>query len=404
MNTIVFRLLAVALAFGLTGGVAHASWSPQDLTAAAGVGGTVHSLTSYTASGTKHVVYTDMDQFCLTGPYKLNLQRCARVIELYNDGFSLDWHPHDLTISAKATGAALDTPLTSYAFGASQHVIYIDLDGHVIELSNYSGSDPEWSKRDLAASAGAPPASSQALTSYVFKGTQHVVYIGGNQIIELSNDGSDPQWYRHNLTQNTGTPSPLSGALTSYADSNYQHVAFIAAMPSTSGGHIYELKNDGYNPNWDPKDLTADAGAPLAAAALGGLASFTVGTSEHIVYRGCLDYTCKFGGLVAHDIHRSGTETKWHDRNLSVAWDAPVIAFWFKQRIRLVGVGTTAGDRSVWEYSFPALSPPENTNVTSDAHAPVALNPGGVMTAYTIDGTQHLVYVDTSGHVRDLSD
>jgi hypothetical protein len=402
MNLLKTYWVLAAIAMWLMQTEAHAAWTTQNVTKAANATGTVHSLTSYTVSGTRHIVYTDTDHYCLVG---LQFPQCAHVVELYNNGQNQDWDQRDLTMSAAASRAAANSALTSWTSGTSEHVVYVDIYQHVVELYN-NGFAPQWSLRDLSASAGAPVADDPGdLSSFTAGNSQHVIYISGKEVIELFNDGFDPDWHLHRLSFESGAPAALKGSLTSYVDGGSQHVIYIASSGNGSNGHVIELSNNGSDWNWNVHDLTTSSGGWNASSSFGqGLASFTVGTSQHIIYRGCLSPAlCPLGGKVVHELFNSGSETNWHDRNLGVPFDSPVTAFYYNKQIRLVGVGTAAADKSVKEYSFPALGPWSSVDVTQAAGSPAARDYGGVVTVYILNGIQHIAYVDFTGDIRDLS-
>jgi len=394
---------ALALVLAASHGIGY-SWTPTDLTHSSGATGTVGALTSYSVQNTEHVVYLDRDHACVTGPNNQSVAPCGHIVEIFNNGSDHNWYAHDLTLSASARGAAIDSTLTSYTIGTSQHVIYVDLDGHVVELYN-AGSEPDWHRRNLTASAGAPVVSAPLLSSFVVGSTEHVICFAAGHVYELFNNGYDPVWHAHDLTASAEAPAPRTDSLTSYAAGASQHVIFIDSRPGTVGGHVWELYNDGSETAWHPHDLTASAGDNgLASSKFGGLASFTVGTSQHVIYKECAYYSCDFGTTTLHELYNSGAEPNWHTADLKVSWDAPVTAFWFKQRIQAVAAGVLLGDRDVWEYSITLGGGQQsNVKINSAAGTPKAFGFGWPLTTYITAGSQHIVYVDSAGHIQNLS-
>jgi hypothetical protein len=197
---------------------------------------------------TKQVVYKD-DQ--------------GQVIELVKEWESPSWQAADLT---RLTGAppadASDTALAGYAWsaGRTKQVVYVDGQGHVIELFVAAG-DP-WQWVDLTALTGAPLPSGAALAGYdwVRGKTKQVVYVDGQgHVIELLVAAGDP-WQWVDLTELTGAPLPSGTTLAGYdwSAGGTKQVAYVDGQ-----GHVIELFVAAGTP-WHWVDLTALTGAPLA--------------------------------------------------------------------------------------------------------------------------------------------
>jgi hypothetical protein len=211
-------------------------WHFNDLTSATGAPRPASRLCAYVfnAQGTQHVDYIDGN---------------GHVWELWWD--SSGWHAGDLTNSAGAPAASTATTPTGYAFEAqgTQHVDYIDNNGHVWELWWDSSG---WHAGDLTNAAGAPPAAS-SVCAYVFnaQGTQHVDYIDRNgHVWELWWDSSG--WHAGDLTNSAGAPAASTATTpTGYAfeAQGTQHVDYI-----DNNGHVWELWWD--SSGWHAGDLT----------------------------------------------------------------------------------------------------------------------------------------------------
>ena len=220
-----------------------AQWADNDLTelAPSPVGGNP-PLPLFTAvisaysqrDGSQHVNFID-----------INL---LHVHELYRSPDpAAQWVSNDLTEFARGTLAADGGGvLHGYSQGdGSQHVNFIDADGHVHEL--YKSPDPaaQWADNDLTRLAGGTPANGRALDGYSQgDGSQHVNFIDADGHVHELYKSPDPaaQWADNDLTRLAGgTPafnviegrSPLDGY--SQGDGS-QHVNFIAA-----DGHVHEL-------------------------------------------------------------------------------------------------------------------------------------------------------------------
>jgi hypothetical protein len=120
----------------------------NDLTARTGAPLAVGPPTGYVfdAQGTQHVIYRAAH----------GQQRDRYIVELWWD--SNGWHYNDLNTAAGgaplAIGRTVGQP-TGYVFDAqgTQHVVYLGLDGHIVELWWESNG---WHYNDLTAAIGAP--------------------------------------------------------------------------------------------------------------------------------------------------------------------------------------------------------------------------------------------------------
>jgi hypothetical protein len=263
------------------------------------------------------------------------------------DGFAPSaWHHNDLIASTGAPRPEDKSGMTSYAFGSSGHVFYIDTSNHVRELWFDPLQGPGWNHRDLTVSAGAPlPAAGTALTSYPLGTSGHVFYIDtSNHVHELWFDPlQGPDWNHRDLTVSAGAPLPAAGtALTSYPMESSGHVLFIGAS-----NHLHELWSDpAQSPGWNHRDLTASAGAPLPAAGT-ALTSYPLGTSGHVFY----------------------IDTSNHVHEL-----------WFDS---VKGPGSSHNDLAA----------------SSRAPLPAA---GTALTSYSLGGSGHVFFIDTGSHLHEL--
>jgi hypothetical protein len=267
--------------------------------------------------------------------------------EFWYDG---DWHAHDLTA---ATGAPLASTLPHgydfEPFGAhNQHVIYGDNSSHIHELTY---TDSSWNSYDLTNSAGAPPTVGDPF-GYPFDNqqTQHVIYRGqgrnGGDLHELW-WSSASGWTHEPLSEQTGAPPAASEPFGYvFVSQGTQHVLYRG-----SDQHVYELWWD--TSGWHLEDLTGHTGAPLAAGAVHAYpfdpAQNVPDPTQHVIYIGGDDHL--------HELWWNSTG--WHHHDLST-----------------VG-GTTA------PFSYPSAAP--------------------TGFADTVDGTQHIYYVDVDHHVIALN-
>jgi hypothetical protein len=102
-----------------------------------------------------------------------------------------------------------------------------------------------------------------------------------NHLHELWFDSAHGRGWNHNdLTTSTGAPLPAAGtALTSYPLGSSGHVLFM-----DTNNHLHELWFDSApGRGWNHNDLTASAGAPLAAAG-SALSNYILGGSGHVLF------------------------------------------------------------------------------------------------------------------------
>ncbi len=237
-------------------------WQWADLTTITGapLAGNISRIAGYAWPGgnTKQVVFSDHN---------------AHIIELFV-GVGGQWQWADL---AQITGAPLaggSSPGSAYAWSAenTKQVVYIDQNGHLIELYVFAGGQWQWA--DLTQITGAPPNNGTSIIGYEWpaENTKQVVYIDQNgHLIELYVFAGG-QWQWADLTQITGAPpanrGDLGPTLTAYAWSaeNTKQVVYI-----DQNGHIVELYVFAGG-QWQWADLTQITGAPVGFA--GGIAGY----------------------------------------------------------------------------------------------------------------------------------
>jgi hypothetical protein len=147
------------------------------------------------------------------------------------------------------SGRIVTTGLTACSGSAGNFVFYVDMQGHLIELS--SGNGTPWNIGDLTASFGGPAVSQGSNLVSFCSGIwgQQVFYIDTNYNVNafsvvwqcrlLGNRPScGPGWQNSNLTANTAgapttfappDPSISSLALTGFQDSFGTHIFYVAS-------------------------------------------------------------------------------------------------------------------------------------------------------------------------------
>ena len=205
-----------------------AQWVYNDLTAFAGGTQAVGSALAGYSQGdsSQHVNFIDVS---------------GHVHELYRSPDpAAQWVDDDLTAFANGTPAVINGPLDGYSQGdSSQHVNFIDENGHMHEL--YRSPDPaaQWVDNDLTALGGAARAYITTLDGYSQKdASQHVNFIDENRHVHELYRSPDPagQWVDNDLTAFTGA-TQAEGSLDGYSQGDSsQHVNFIDI-----NGDVHEL-------------------------------------------------------------------------------------------------------------------------------------------------------------------
>ena len=180
-------------------------WQSADLTELTGApppNGSAIAGYAWSAGGTKQVVYRDQK---------------SHIIELFVARGS-PWQWVDLTA---LTGAPPPdgSALAGYAWsaGGTKQVVYRDQKSHIIELFVARASPWQWV--DLTVLTGAPPPGGSALVGYDWPNgqTKQVVYVDDQgHVIELFVARASP-WQWVDLTALTGAPPPDDSALAGYA-------------------------------------------------------------------------------------------------------------------------------------------------------------------------------------------
>ena len=213
--------------------------------------------------------------------YSDNLQHIACIIDA-DDGYVQElfmppgqppWgkdYPSDIAgLSQPQRGALISWWSTS---DNTQHIVYIDGNGHVQELYVRPGQPP-WQSRDVTDDIKAPRgqwAQAGALTSWwsTSDNLQHIAYIDRNGHVQdcYMQPGNYP-WRVYDVSNDASPPRPQAGALTSWwsTSDNTQHIAYI-----DGNGHVQELYVRPGQPPWQSRDVIDDIKAPRGQWAQAG--------------------------------------------------------------------------------------------------------------------------------------
>jgi hypothetical protein len=278
--------------------------------------------------------------------------------------------------------------------GGTKQVIYVDDQGHVIEL--VAGWESPWQSADLTELTGAPPPGGTALAGYAWSagGTKQVAYMDSQgQVIELFVATGTP-WQWVNLTELTGAPPPGGTALAGYGwyRGNTKQVAYV-----DSQGQVIELFVATGTP-WQWVNLTELTGAPPpGGTALAGY-DWPQGGTKQVAY-------VDSQGQVIELFVATGTPWQWV--NLTELTGAPPPG-----GTALVGYAWSAGGTKQVAYVdsqgqvielFVATGTPWRwVNLTELTGAPLA-DQGSLAGYDWLNGnTKQVAYVDSQGQVIEL--
>src|SRR6266404_3180440 len=252
-----------------------------------------------------------------------------------------------------------------------------------------------WHHNDLTAATGAPrPGANSATTSYSFNSSGHVFFVDASgHLHELWYDpaqGTD--WNHNNVTASTGIAAAARTALTSYTMGSSAHVFFV-----DESNHLHEFR---YDPakglGWNHSDLTAST-TPLPAAGT-ALTSYTLAGSGHVFFTDTSNHL--------HELwYDPAKRPDWNHNDLTAS----------TRLLPAIGTALTSYTLGSSDHVFfmdtsnhlrelrhdPAHDPDWSRNdLTSCAElVPVA---GTALTSYTLGNSGHVLLLDTSNHLHEL--
>ena len=164
--------------------------------------------------------------------------------------------------------------------GGTKQVVYVDDQGHVIELE--MGLNTRWGPADLTELTGAPPAGGNDIVGYAWstQGTKQVAYVDHRKhVIELFVASGKP-WQWADLTELTDAPLPCSTSLVGYDwyNGKTKQVDYVDGR-----GHVIELFVAAGKP-WQWADLTELTDAPLPSDTILVGYAWVAGGTKQVVY------------------------------------------------------------------------------------------------------------------------
>jgi hypothetical protein len=216
-------------------------------------------------------------------------------------------------------------------------VMYRAVDDHLYEIYSWNGG---WYAADLSGSVGAPNAGGDPYPFIRADNVNAIVYRDvRSQLHEIYLDNS-VGWRSGALAPAAGLADAL-GDPAAYVRADYRNAVVYLGKDS----HVHELSSAWYDHVWTLRDLTASAGAPLAAGNPRGYV--TADRADAVVYRAADAHV--------YELRRGGDQ--WFTTDLSEAAGAPAAASNPVPYVRADGVGAiayVAQDGSLRELSWVA--------------------------------------------------
>ncbi len=278
--------------------------------------------------------------------------------------------------------------------GGRKQVVYVDDQGHVIELQE--GIDIPWESADLTELTGAPPAGSIDLVGYAWsaEGRKQVAYVDNRKhVIELVVSYGKP-WQWADLSELTGAPLPCSTSLVGYDwyNGKTKQVVYVDGR-----GHVIELVGAARNP-WQWADLSELTGAPTPSDTTLVGYDWSRGGTKQVVY-------VDGRGHVIELFVATGNPWQWADlTELTGApppGDSALVGYaWSAGGTKQVGYVDSR--RHVIELFVAAGNPWQWVDLTELTGAPLAVQESLAGYDWLNGNTKQVVYEDDQGHVIEL--
>jgi hypothetical protein len=306
----------------------------------------------------------------------------------------------------------LTTPLTGYTLPdtsapnnyrtpTEQHINYIGIDGHIHE--RFHRAEGNWIHNDLSVIAGSSifPAANSALDAYADLDLgQHVNFIGTDGHVHELYIAQGGHWIDNDLNQLSKgvSVSPTPGSpLDGYVDSDKgQHVNFIG-----TDGHVHELfiASGGHWINNDLSVLSGNGIMPRPNSPLDGYIDDDngqhvnfIGTDGHIHEL----YITPHGHWINNDL------TVLSGNGITPSRTSSLCGYMAQdngQHVNFIGT-----DGHVHElYIHPGAQWINNDLIVLSGNGVPPAPESPLIGCWTADGTQHVNFTGTDGHVHELS-
>lgn len=250
-------------------------WQQQDVTTLAGAPaaapGSAVATFKDNSQNQQHVVFETAN---------------GHIFQLFSTGNLAGWLYQDVSAATNSSGAAVATPLVSFADSQTdiQYVAYLGLDQHVRILywnRNWGSVDGSAAAQTYAAANGSQITGFVEPQSHV----AHVFFEDTQQHVRELYAGLYTPIYTTDLTVDAGATFP---ALATSVSANYddvhaqEHLYYLGV-----DGHVHHLQFSYPGNHWSSQDLTLVTGSvvPAAVSNLASIADTAKGV-QHVFYVG----------------------------------------------------------------------------------------------------------------------
>jgi hypothetical protein len=313
---------------------------------------------------------------------------------------TMGWQPaRDLTTTFNAP-LMFGKPACYVYAQYTQNIIYVGFtpgvgpNGLIHQLRWDDENNPTWSHKELTSDAAAPKAFFEVRANVHYAtGTQHVDYLGLNDQGLLDNQvhdlyADDSNSWSH-TNVTTAVPGGAQPALTTPTGFEFRTLQHVDYQGTDS--HIHELWFD--SNGWHDNDIT---NAPVVSVGPLTARVFASTATQHVVFRGN-------GGSHIHELWWDDNGL-WRHSDLTAASQAPAANgeptnYTFEaqgtQHVNYLGT-----DGHVHELWWDYENGWQHNDLTYRTGAPLGGLPSGYV--FTSQGTQHVVYQGTEGHIHEL--
>ena len=313
----------------------------------------------------------------------------------------MGWQPaRDLTTTFNAP-LMFGKPACYVYAQYTQNIIYVGFtpgvgpNGLIHQLRwDENENNPTWRHKELTSDAGAPKAFFEVRANVHYAtGTQHVDYLGLNDQSLLDNQvhdlyADDSNSWSH-TNVTTAVPGGAQPALTTPTGFEFRTLQHVDYQGTDS--HIHELWFD--SNGWHDNDIT---NAPVVSVGPLTARVFASTATQHVVFRGN-------SGSHIHELWWDDNGL-WRHSDLTAASQAPAANgeptnYTFEaqgtQHVNYLGT-----DGHVHELWWDYENGWQHNDLTYRTSAPLGGLPSGYV--FTSQGTQHVVYRGTEGHIHEL--
>jgi len=357
--------------------------------------------------------------------------------------------PGNISAAALTTVPVAGNALSAYQSieQGTQQIISIDNKHHIHYISSTDGSN--WQQADLTAQTNALDAGGPAISGYVTSktDTQEITYVDVNKHIQLLQFNSYKHWTVQDITQQIHAPLADTNVISNFEwqATGTQQIVYI-----DTHAHIVELtSSDGVD--WRVQDLTQLMDAPLANGVIISSFEWSKNSSQQIAYIDTQEHIAVFSLVNGGQWHyqdvtktlnvplangQSLSGSQWptegecnidfiDQKNNIEELTSQKYGFWTLSNLTLLGNQQPVGGSGLASFDWPQgdqrlvvfidknnhlqelsqqpLAQWNAIDLTVTIHPPASNKGALVGFTWTQQGSQQIVYLDTQGRLRELS-